>query len=150
MQQWVHYDEEFRARLSEDANGQWGQLDNDLYMHMMNAEKFSKTTFTASGLPIIHRPFQGHPTHSGVGAGGRGQGTTGGGSACWSFNKGICTCEYCKFRHECSKCGGRHPLVQCWGASHGGPHVAGTGGTTHQQRGARGAHSTVAKGSYAS
>ena len=116
---WVHYDEEFRARLSEDADGHWGELDSDLYMHTMNAEKFSKTTYTASGLPIIYRPFRGHPTQAGVGAAGRGQGSMGGG-ACWSFNKGICTREYCKFRHECSKCGGRHPLVQCWGLAQGG------------------------------
>ena len=35
---WVHYDKKFRARLSEDVNRQWGELDNDLYMHTMKAE----------------------------------------------------------------------------------------------------------------
>ena len=35
---WVSYDKEFRARLSEDANGQWGELDNDLNMHTMMAK----------------------------------------------------------------------------------------------------------------
>ena len=145
---WVHYDEEFRARLSEDADGQWGQLDQDLYMHTMNAEKFSKTTFTASGLPIIYRPFRGFPTQSGVGAGGRGRGATDGSGSCWSFNKGACTREFCKFRHDCSKCGGRHPVVQCWGTASGGYGGAGYGGPAFQQRGGRGGRGFAAKGSY--
>ena len=74
---WIHYDEEFRARVSEDAKGQWGELDTDLYMHTMKSE-LPKTTFTASGLPIVYRPFRGQPTQAGVGSGGRGQLPVGG------------------------------------------------------------------------
>ena len=36
----VRYDEEFRARLSTDAEGKWGELDMDLWMHMMGPESF--------------------------------------------------------------------------------------------------------------
>ena len=52
----MHYDEEFRAQLSEDANGQWGELNTDFYMHTMKAEQ-AKTMFAASKLTIVYWPF---------------------------------------------------------------------------------------------
>ena len=37
---------------------------------------------------------------------------------CWDFNDGACKYgDKCRFRHICSECAGRHPLVSCRRAS---------------------------------
>ena len=36
-----------------------------------------------------------------------------GDAICRSFNAGLCTYPHCRFRHECSSCGGSHPEVSC-------------------------------------
>ena len=49
---WVRYNEKIWARLAVDAEGKWGELDNDRWMHRMGPAKWSQLGFTASGLPI--------------------------------------------------------------------------------------------------
>ncbi|KAJ1216844.1 hypothetical protein NDU88_004443 [Pleurodeles waltl] len=119
---WVQYDEEFRARMAADEEVKRGEIDADLWQHTMGPSKFGKTVFTASGLPITYGPFQEHPTQGGAGA--NAKGVSGGtasakSGACWDYNKGLCTQAYCKFRHQCSCCGGRHALVHCASATQG-------------------------------
>ena len=37
---------------------------------------------------------------------------------CFSWNQGECSFPYCRYRHNCIKCGGEHRIIQCnaWGA----------------------------------
>lgn len=149
---WAQYDE-FRARMAWDEEAKWGELDTDLWQHTMGAAKSGTTIFTAGGLPIVYKPFQGKPTRGGVDLTSK---TSGGAGACWDFNKGLCTREYCRFRHECSQCGGRHPLVKCWGGKPQGgqqwSQASGGSASSHFQgaRGGKGTQGPGPKGSYSS
>ncbi|XP_069476519.1 uncharacterized protein [Ambystoma mexicanum] len=113
---WVRYDEEFRARMAEDSQAVWGEIDMDLWLQWMAPTRPAPTLHTASGLPVPYRPFLGRPAHEGVGGGGGWQPST----ACWAFNKGGCTRWMCKFKHECSRCAGRHPVTECFQAGDSG------------------------------
>ena len=32
---------------------------------------------------------------------------------CRNYNQGICKRAECRFKHQCSKCGGNHPVSEC-------------------------------------
>ena len=114
---WLDYDEEFRARMSLNSQKPWGDIDSELWLQWMSTNNLPATAHTASGLPVTYRPFQQRPAFQGAGSLGRGQGISTG--ACWGYNKGLCSRQFCRFKHECSKCGGRHTLTQCF--SNNGP-----------------------------
>ncbi|XP_069482685.1 uncharacterized protein [Ambystoma mexicanum] len=95
---WVRYDEEFRARMAEDSQAVWGEIDMDLWLQWMAPTRPAPTLHTASGLPVPFRPFLGRPAHEGAGGGGRGQST----AACWGYNKENCARTMCRYKHECS------------------------------------------------
>ncbi|KAJ1108239.1 hypothetical protein NDU88_005620 [Pleurodeles waltl] len=138
---WLSYDEEFRARVSVNPEKPWGDVDPELWMQWMASAQSSASTHTASGLPVVYKPFQSCPTQGGAGAVNKTPVPTTG--ACWNFNKGFCSRPKCRFKHDCSKCGGCHPVTQCFSLS----------SPAEQCRASRGwgmQGATASKGSYAS
>lgn len=64
--------------------------------------------------------------HAQGGAGWLGRGVSPISGACWNFNRGTCMRQFCRYKHECSQCGGKHANSQCfttrregWGDSPG-------------------------------
>ncbi|CAH2277376.1 collagen alpha-1(II) chain-like isoform X1, partial [Pelobates cultripes] len=94
---WWRYDEQFRQRLAANPGMRWDQMDLPLWMKLMMAQKA--------------QPFQ--PT-----AGAKGQSASSAAMQkgfCWLFNEGQCKWgNACRFKHECSGCGGAHGLNRCF------------------------------------
>ncbi|XP_069813242.1 uncharacterized protein [Dendropsophus ebraccatus] len=97
---WWRYDEEFRRRLSLHPDIGWGVKATDVWLRLMTAPQRSysfPSAATAAGAPAaqgavaVRRP-----------------------GACWLYNEGHCRfAGLCKYRHECSSCGGTHPALRC-------------------------------------
>lgn len=92
---WWRYDEQFRRKLTFQPEIGWGMKAMDVWLLLMMSQK-----------PV---PFPSTAAKPGIGPGsvaGRRTGT------CWLFNEGHCKFYgLCKFRHECSSCGGNHPAA---------------------------------------
>ncbi|KAM4036384.1 LOW QUALITY PROTEIN: uncharacterized protein ACNLHF_015315 [Anomaloglossus baeobatrachus] len=91
---WLRYDEQFRQRKALRPGMRWDHKDISLWMRLMAAPS---------------QPFRG-------GAGGTGAGPSGiqKKGLCWQFNEGQCKFgAACRFKHECSGCGG-HSLSKCF------------------------------------
>ncbi|KAM4021783.1 uncharacterized protein ACNLHF_027101 [Anomaloglossus baeobatrachus] len=92
---WLRYDEQFRQRKALRPGMRWDHKDISLWMRLMAAPS---------------QPFRG-------GAGGLGAGPSGiqKKGLCWQFNEGQCKFgAACRFKHECSGCGGGHSLSKCF------------------------------------
>lgn len=96
---WLRYDEQFRQRMAVRPSLRWDHKDISLWMRLMSSAKAPS------------QPFQG-------GAGGANSSGPPAGrkwGVCWQYNEGACKFGgTCKFRHECSGCGGAHPLSKCF------------------------------------
>lgn len=95
---WLRYDEQFRQRKAVRPQIRWDHKDIGLWMKLMVQAR-------ASG-----QPFPG-----GAGGSGAGQSASQRKNYCWQFNEGACRFgAACRFRHECSGCGGSHGYAKCF------------------------------------
>ncbi|KAM4043804.1 uncharacterized protein ACNLHF_014087 [Anomaloglossus baeobatrachus] len=96
---WWKYDEDFRRRLDLQPHLGWGVKATDSWLRLMMAQRFLQ-------------PFPG-------GAAAPGSQSTGAVAVrrpgtCWLFNDGFCKYHtLCKYKHECSVCGGPHTATKC-------------------------------------
>ncbi|XP_056409991.1 uncharacterized protein LOC130338807 [Hyla sarda] len=99
---WLRYDEQFRQRKAVRPSLRWDHKDISLWMKLMAAPR----------APGGQQSFR-----EGAGGAGAGSGRPAGAAkgCCWQFNEGQCKFgETCRFRHECSGCGGAHGLSRCF------------------------------------
>lgn len=95
---WWKYDEDFHRRLSLQPEIGWGVKATDVWLRLMMAQKQS--------------PFQ--PAAAASGSGTSGAVAVRRPGACWLYNEGHCKFfGLCKYKHECSACGGPHPAARC-------------------------------------
>lgn len=108
---WLRYDEQFRQRKALRPGLRWDHKDIGLWMKLM-------THARAAGQPFL---------------GGAGSSGSAGQSAiqkkglCFQFNEGSCRFgATCRYRHECSGCGGSHGYAKCFrkGKSQPGEHTS--------------------------
>lgn len=97
---WLRYDEQFRQRKAVRTSLKWDHKDISLWMRLMAAPRMGGSqSFPGSA---------GGSSAGGFSAGGKK-------GACWQFNEGFCKfASDCKFKHECSGCGGAHSLSRCF------------------------------------
>ena len=95
---WWKYDEEFRRRLALQPEVGWGCKATDVWLRLMMAQR--------------QTPFLGGAAASSANQ--QGAAATKRPGTCWLFNEGHCKFYgLCKFKHECSSCGGAHRAVRC-------------------------------------
>lgn len=96
---WLRYDEQFRQRRAIRPALRWDHKDISLWMRLMTTARAPKQFFPGgTGGPST----QGHTVGNKKGV-------------CWQYNTG--TCRFgasCKYKHECSGCGGSHPGSRCF------------------------------------
>ncbi|KAG9463827.1 hypothetical protein GDO78_020992 [Eleutherodactylus coqui] len=82
------------------SNVSWATKATDAWIQLILAQKPAKPLFQSNNAvtggqqaPVAHEPS----------------------GSCWTFNEGNCRfLAACKFRHECSFCGGAHAAVRCF------------------------------------
>ncbi|XP_069584840.1 uncharacterized protein [Ranitomeya imitator] len=95
---WWKYDEDFRRRLAANPQLGWGMKATDSWLRLMMAQRATQS-------------FHGPAAGSGNNAAATVMRRPG---SCWLFNEGHCKFYgLCKYRHECSACGGSHPVAKC-------------------------------------
>ncbi|XP_061188703.1 uncharacterized protein LOC133196870 [Saccostrea echinata] len=83
-QGWVTYDEQYRLRMAINPNGNWGVIDNELWLVYMS--------------PSVAYNNQRASTYY----------------KCFDYNyKGKCTRLQCTYTHRCLKCNDMHPALLC-------------------------------------
>ncbi|KAM3932714.1 uncharacterized protein RB166_005734 [Leptodactylus fuscus] len=98
---WLRYDEHFRQRKAVRPSLRWDHKDISAWMKLMAAPK-------GGG---------GQSFREGAGGSGSAAGRSAGSGkgCCWQFNEGHCKFGGdCRFKHECSGCGGAHALTRCF------------------------------------
>lgn len=94
----LYYDESFR-QSRQLSSADWGKMDCDLWVK-------------ASTLPIAHssKVFRA-PENGGVRTPKSGEIIPKG--FCYRFHETECKLQSCAYKHDCYKCGGKHPARQC-------------------------------------
>ncbi|CAI5773267.1 XP_028590673.1uncharacterized protein LOC114599482 [Podarcis lilfordi] len=111
----ISYNEDFGRNASLLSSTRWDQRDNNYWMEHVGPYIEKKTNNQAkSGKVDTKRRKQ-----------------------CWDFIKGACQCTACKYLHECDKCLGSHPAINCYK----GKQQPFRGGRGHLHQGNRGAPS---------
>lgn len=101
---WFSYDENFRQKLAVHPSLHWGAKDVGLWLNLMLPPRPQFTPRPASNGQS--------PVRKGV---------------CFAFNEGQCKFLLnCRYKHECSYCGGTHAASRCFrkaaaSSSHSGP-----------------------------
>ena len=103
---WLHYDEQFRRRASQDLTLNWGLVDLELW------------TVTFSGQAKPHCFLCSSPYHSQADcpiADPARRPARSLGSTCYNFNKPMgCSRRACQFQHVCSRCRSpSHSILRC-------------------------------------
>ena len=116
---WVHYDATFRKQAAASGNRRWSGVNASLYSLCFTGK--TAVAHVASDCPLTQDDQDVScsvkvvrsvvAAMSSAGSSGRMAGR--GDAICRSFNAGLCTYPHCRFRHECSSCGGSHPEVSC-------------------------------------
>ena len=121
---WRLYDEAFRDKAAATGNRKWSQIDTHIYNQIFTGRArkrllcshCSAATHDTEECPTVRsqRKWRVEETSFGrledIPKGRKG--------ICWDFNDGACKYgDKCRFRHICSECAGRHPLVSCRRAS---------------------------------
>lgn len=97
---WLRYDEQFRQRKAVRPSIRWDHKDISLWMRLMMAPRAGS------------QPFAGA---AGGGSSAASRSAASSKGCCWQFNEGSCKFgAECRFRHECSGCGGAHSLSRCF------------------------------------
>lgn len=96
---WLRYDEQFRQRRAVRPELRWDHKDISLWMRLMTTARAPNQFFQGgAGGPFA----QGHSAGNKKGV-------------CWQYNSGSCKFGgTCKYKHECSGCGGTHPSSRCF------------------------------------
>ncbi|CAI5799411.1 XP_028572535.1uncharacterized protein LOC114590431 [Podarcis lilfordi] len=111
----ISYDEDFRRNASLLSSKRWDQRDNNYWMEHVGPNIEKKTHDQAKpGKVDAKRRKQ-----------------------CWDFNRGACQRTACKYLHECDKCLGSHPAINCFK----GKQQPFRGGRGHLHQGNQGAPS---------
>ncbi|KAM3929242.1 uncharacterized protein RB166_007049 [Leptodactylus fuscus] len=111
---WLRYNEHFRQRMAVRPSLRWDHKDISSWMKLMAAPKRGG----------------GQSFREGAGGSLSGRSASGGKGCCWQFNEGQCKFgSDCKFKHECSSCGGAQALSCCFKKGRG------KGGDVDQKRG---------------
>lgn len=111
----ISYGEEFRRNASLLSSTRWDQRDNNCWLEYVGPNIEKKTLDQAKpGKVDAKRRKQ-----------------------CWDFNRGACQRTACKYVHECDKCLGSHPAINCFK----GKQQPFRGGRGHPHQGNRGAPS---------
>ncbi|CAI5798418.1 XP_028590673.1uncharacterized protein LOC114599482 [Podarcis lilfordi] len=120
----ISYDEDFRRNASLLSSTRWDQRDNNYWMEHVGPNIEKKTHDQAKpGKVDTKRRKQ-----------------------CWDFNRGNCQRTSCKYLHECDKCLGSHPAINCY-KSKQQPFRGGRGHLHQGNRGAPSGASGPAQGS---
>lgn len=85
---WKYYDETFRS-IRKSQSLPWDQIHTELWLGAHNIRKPSQGNFRPKTSSV--RPPFGY---------------------CFKYHTGT-PCHGCSFKHQCSKCGGNHPLTKC-------------------------------------
>ena len=88
---WRYYDENFRF-LRQKTLFPWDQIHCELWLQAHHKNRTALAVSPESSHKNSRQPF---PT-----------------GFCWKFHPGD-KCSGCNFKHECFKCGNRHPASQC-------------------------------------
>ena len=88
---WRYYDENFRF-LRQKSLLPWDQIHWELWLQAHHMNRTAPAVSPESSHKNSRQPF---PTRF-----------------CWKFHRGD-RCSGCNFKHECFKCGNRHPAHQC-------------------------------------
>ena len=104
---WLAYDESFRRKAAFDHSLEWDVRDNDLWLQFMTPAKPGFGERADSGHVLAKQ----QPAPAAKGSAGRGVQIR---PPCWEYGaRGTCSRSPCRFRHECSICGGTHPATTC-------------------------------------
>ncbi|OCU00246.1 hypothetical protein XELAEV_18006027mg [Xenopus laevis] len=99
---WLKYDEQFQRRMAARAQMRWDCQDMSLWILLMTP----------------NRPSYGQQHNFQSGAGVPTSGTSEATSrkgVCWMYNESHCRWySNCRYKHECTFCGGAHPVVRCF------------------------------------
>ena len=96
---WLRYDEQFRQRRAVRPDLRWDHKDITVWMRLMTAPRGQNQFFQGGA---------GGPSAQGQSAGNKK-------GVCWQYNSG--TCKFgssCRYKHECSGCGGSHAGSKCF------------------------------------
>ncbi|XP_053575681.1 uncharacterized protein LOC128664914 [Bombina bombina] len=95
---WWSYDEQFRQRLSVKPEMRWDDRDMGLWLKIMTPLRSSQSFRSGAGGASIG----GSPATVRKGC-------------CFAYNEKFCKWgAACKFKHECSGCGGAHSYAKCF------------------------------------
>lgn len=107
---WLQYDQGFRKRAALNPTLRWDEPLSKLWLQTMTpARPMAGDRFDSGHL--IRRPYQQNKPHAVTGQ------VVLPRFICWDYNGPTgCKWKSCKFTHECSICGGKHPNVSCFRA----------------------------------
>ena len=104
-QAWIEYDESFRRMAAEQPELRWDEPLPRLWLQVM-APYAGDRTDTGH---LLRRSTSAPRRSAGQVVQPR--------LVCWEYNsKGVCSRKQCRFRHECSVCGGPHSCSSCYRA----------------------------------
>ncbi|XP_069507925.1 uncharacterized protein [Ambystoma mexicanum] len=92
---WRYYDEQFRRLKEVHPDLSWKVIHSQLWLQMSKPDPTPTKTIAPPGIvpPGMRVPKRGY---------------------CWPYDKNECgRGSLCRFKHECSNCGGDHPMVMC-------------------------------------
>uniref|UniRef100_A0A1B8XWI4 C3H1-type domain-containing protein n=1 Tax=Xenopus tropicalis TaxID=8364 RepID=A0A1B8XWI4_XENTR len=141
---WLRYDEQFRQRMSVRPSLKWDHKDIGLWLRLMNSSGAKAGQSGASSIYSSANATVQAPFHGGTAGQGQSGATVGPKKGfCFAFNEGQCKWGAgCKFRHECSGCGGAHPFTRCFKK---GKFSGKSGDSKGEDHGERRRDATVAK-----
>lgn len=124
---WLRYDEQFRQRRAVRPELRWDHKDISLWMRLLTTARAPNPFFQGGA---------GGPSTQGHAAGNKK-------GVCWQYNSGVCRFGgSCKFKHECSGCGGTHPSSRCFKQGKG---RQGEAGNKREDSGDGGKDATVSR-----
>jgi hypothetical protein len=114
---WRNYDEKFRRLRAKMPGMAWQVINWQIALPCINVAPGAGAGAGRGQTSYNKRPFRDQPGSSQRGQA-SGQANTGRGNALGGFchkfnNRGACQNKPCKFKHNCSNCGGGHGKVKC-------------------------------------
>ena len=107
-QVWFSYNEAFHMRSAIHPNLRWDEPLAGLWLWIMIPARPSLGDRTDNG-HLIGKTAVNVAPHGSTGQMVQPR------LVCWEYNaKGVCTKKQCRFKHECTVCGGLHPSASCF------------------------------------
>ena len=98
-QGWFKYDEQYRLRKANNPESSWGIINQEFWLLYIAGQGACESQTSSNNA----KPFSGKGVVSAVT------------QYCYLFNQGK-KCNFfprCRYRHNCRRCGGKHPEVNC-------------------------------------